>query len=162
MRFTVHFESVQMPLGLEKKTLPSRFSALWTGSSRHLPWVFSYVDDHLIASGTWEENLQKFCATLQQAGLRINPTKCVFVAGVLDCPGPQRVGSSPAPSRGVLAPASATGRDEVFAAVSWPHQILQVVFTRHRRCRADSYWCFPGLSPPSGVVAFHSCPLYRR
>jgi hypothetical protein len=48
---------------------------------RHLPFVFTYLDDHLITKCTLEEHLlhlQQFFQVLQENGLTINPAKCVF------------------------------------------------------------------------------------
>jgi hypothetical protein len=53
---------------------------------RHLPFVFTYLDDHLIASRTLEEHLlhlQQFFQVLQENGLTINPAKCVFAVSSL-------------------------------------------------------------------------------
>jgi hypothetical protein len=52
----------------------------------HLPFVFTYLDDHLIASRTLEEHLEhlsQFFAILQENGLTINPAKCVFAVSSL-------------------------------------------------------------------------------
>jgi hypothetical protein len=46
-----------------------------------LPFVFTYLDDHLISSRTLDEHmehLREFFAVLDQNGLVINPAKCVF------------------------------------------------------------------------------------
>jgi hypothetical protein len=48
---------------------------------RHLPFVFTYLDDHLIASTTMEEHLEHlriFFEILRDNGLTINPSKCSF------------------------------------------------------------------------------------
>jgi hypothetical protein len=45
---------------------------------RHLPFVFTYLDNHLIASRT-----QQFFQVLQENGLTINPAKCVFAVSSL-------------------------------------------------------------------------------
>jgi hypothetical protein len=45
------------------------------------PFVFTYLDDHLIASATLEEHLQypaEYFLVLQDNSLTINPSKCTF------------------------------------------------------------------------------------
>jgi hypothetical protein len=52
---------------------------------KHLPFVFCYLDDLIIASRTLEEHhehLQQIFTILQENGLQINPAKCVFAAAV--------------------------------------------------------------------------------
>jgi hypothetical protein len=49
----------------------------------HFPFLFTYLDDHLIASRTLEEHmdhLSQFFSVLQDNGLTINPAKCTFAA----------------------------------------------------------------------------------
>ncbi len=51
---------------------------------KHLPFMFTYLDDHIIASRTLEEHhehLREFFTILQESCLQINPVKCVFTAG---------------------------------------------------------------------------------
>jgi Reverse transcriptase (RNA-dependent DNA polymerase) len=53
----------------------------------HLPFYFGYLDDHLIASCTLDEHLQHlrtYFQLLQDNGLQINPTKCVFAVAEVD------------------------------------------------------------------------------
>jgi hypothetical protein len=50
---------------------------------KHLPFVFTYLDDHIIASRTLEEHydhLRQFFTILQENGLQINPAKRLFAA----------------------------------------------------------------------------------
>ncbi len=50
---------------------------------KYLPFVFTYLDDHINASCTLEEHydhLRQFFTILQENGLLINPAKCVFAA----------------------------------------------------------------------------------
>jgi cleavage and polyadenylation specificity factor subunit 1 len=75
------FEYVFMPFGLSNAA--QTFQRLMDRLFRHLPFVFTYLDDHLIASRSLEEHmdhLAKFFAVLQDNGLTINPGKCVFAA----------------------------------------------------------------------------------
>jgi hypothetical protein len=73
------FEYLFMPFGLTNAA--QSFQRLMDKLFRHLPFVFTYLDDHLIASRTLEEHLlhlQQFFQVLQENGLTINPAKCVF------------------------------------------------------------------------------------
>jgi hypothetical protein len=48
---------------------------------RKFPWIFSYIDDHLVASRTLEEHklhLRQLFSVLAANGLVINPGKCIF------------------------------------------------------------------------------------
>jgi len=75
------FEYLFMPFGLSNAA--QTFQRLMDKLFRHLPFVFTYLDDHLVASATLEEHLQQleqFFAVLQDNGLTINPEKCVFAA----------------------------------------------------------------------------------
>jgi cleavage and polyadenylation specificity factor subunit 1 len=73
------FEYLFMPFGLTNAA--QSFQRLMDKLFRHLPFVFTYLDDHLIASHTMEEHLlhlQQFFQVCQDNGLTINPAKCVF------------------------------------------------------------------------------------
>ena len=73
------FEYIFMPFGLSN----AAFQRLMDKLFRHLPCVFTYLDDHLIASMKVEEHqlhLKSFFQVLQENGLVINPAKCVFGA----------------------------------------------------------------------------------
>jgi hypothetical protein len=73
------FEYLFMPFGLTNAA--QSFQSLMDKLFRHLLLVFTYLDDHLIASRTLEEHLlhlQQFFQVLQKNGLTINPAKCVF------------------------------------------------------------------------------------
>jgi hypothetical protein len=78
------FEYLFMPFGLTNAA--QSFQRLMDKLFRHLPFVFTYLDDHLIASHTLEEHLlhlQQFFQVLQENGLTINPAKCVFAVSSL-------------------------------------------------------------------------------
>ncbi len=78
------FEYMFMPFGLTNAA--QSFQLLMDKLFRHLPFVFTYLDDHLIASSTLEEHLlhlQQFYQVLQENGLTINPAKCVFAVSSL-------------------------------------------------------------------------------
>jgi hypothetical protein len=50
---------------------------------KHLPFVFCYLDDIIIASHSLEEHIEhlwQIFTILQENGLQINPAKCVFAA----------------------------------------------------------------------------------
>ena len=75
------FEYLFMPFGLSNAA--QTFQRLMDKLFRPLPFVFTYLDDHLVASKTMEEHqqhLSKFFSVLQENGLTINPEKCVFAA----------------------------------------------------------------------------------
>jgi hypothetical protein len=74
------FEYVFMPFGLMKAA--QTFQRLMDRLFRNLPFVFTYLDDQ-IASRTLEEHMEhlsQFFQVLQDNGLTINPSKCVFVS----------------------------------------------------------------------------------
>ena len=78
------FEYLFMPFGLLNAA--QTFQRLMDRLFRHLPFLFSYLDDHLIASATLEEHMQHltlFFQVLQDNGLTINPAKCTFAASSL-------------------------------------------------------------------------------
>ncbi len=78
------FEYLFMPFGLTNAA--QSFQQLMDKLFRHFPFVFTYLDDHLIASRTLEEHLlhlQQFFQVLQENGLTINPAKCVFAVSSL-------------------------------------------------------------------------------
>jgi hypothetical protein len=73
------FEYLFMPSGLTNAA--QSFQRIMDKLFRHLPFVFTYLDDHLNASHTLEEHLlhlQQFLQVLQENGLTINQAKCVF------------------------------------------------------------------------------------
>jgi len=75
------FEYVFMPFGLMNAA--QTFQRLMDSLFGKFPFVFTYLDDHLIASRTMEEHqlhLRDFFQVLQDNGLVINPSKCVFGA----------------------------------------------------------------------------------
>src|SRR5450830_1451924 len=75
------FEYVFMPFGL--KNAAQTFQRLMDRLFRRLPFVFTYLDDNLIASTTLEEHwdhLRQFLSILSENGLQLNPAKCVFAA----------------------------------------------------------------------------------
>ncbi|OBQ34264.1 MAG: hypothetical protein AN484_26765, partial [Aphanizomenon flos-aquae WA102] len=75
------FEYVYMPFGL--KNAAQTFQRLMDRLFRQLPFVFTYLDDNLIASASDEEHmehLEQFFEILADNGLQLNPAKCVFAA----------------------------------------------------------------------------------
>jgi Reverse transcriptase (RNA-dependent DNA polymerase)/RNase H-like domain found in reverse transcriptase/Integrase core domain/Integrase zinc binding domain len=75
------FEYLFMPFGLSNAA--QTFQRLMDKLFKHLPFAFTYLDDHLIASKTMEEHMQHlsvFFTVLQDNGLTINPDKCVFAS----------------------------------------------------------------------------------
>jgi RNase H-like domain found in reverse transcriptase/Reverse transcriptase (RNA-dependent DNA polymerase)/Integrase zinc binding domain/Integrase core domain len=74
-----------MPFGL--KNAAQTFQRLMDKVFRQLHFLFTYLDDHLIASRTPEEHhdhLRQFFELLAANGLQINPEKCVFAATAVD------------------------------------------------------------------------------
>jgi Reverse transcriptase (RNA-dependent DNA polymerase)/RNase H-like domain found in reverse transcriptase/Integrase zinc binding domain/Integrase core domain len=79
------FEYLFMPFGL--KNAAQTFQRLMDKIFRRLEFLFTYLDDHLIASRTLEEHhqhLREFFQLLDENGLQINPEKCVFAATAVD------------------------------------------------------------------------------
>jgi hypothetical protein len=73
------FEYLFMPFGLTNAA--QTFQRLMDRLFGHLPFVFTYLDDHLIASTTMEEHLEHlriFFEILRDNGLTIKPSKCSF------------------------------------------------------------------------------------
>jgi len=78
------FEYLFMPFGLTNAA--QTFQRLMDHLFGHLPVVFTYLDDHLIASRSLEEHMEHlriFFAVLQENGLTINPLKCTFAVSSL-------------------------------------------------------------------------------
>jgi hypothetical protein len=78
------FEYLFMPFGL--KNAAQTFQRLMDRLFRHLPFVFVYLDDILIASHSDAEHLDhlgQVFAILQSNGLQLNPAKCVFASASL-------------------------------------------------------------------------------
>jgi hypothetical protein len=78
------FEYLFMPFGL--RNAAQTFQRLMDKLFRHLSFIFTYLDDHIIASRTLEEHLdhlRQFFTVLQENGLQINPAKCVFAASAV-------------------------------------------------------------------------------
>jgi hypothetical protein len=78
------FEYIFMPFGL--KNAAQTFQRLMDRLFRHLPFVFVYLDDILIASKDPTQHIQHLrlvFEVLQDAGLRINPAKCTFMVSSL-------------------------------------------------------------------------------
>ena len=78
------YEWLRLPFGLCGAA--QTFQRFIDNVLRGLPFVWVYLDDILIASDTPEhhlDNLNQLFSRLQEAGLRINPDKCVFGADSL-------------------------------------------------------------------------------
>ena len=84
------FEYVDMPFGL--RNAAQTFQRLMDRLFSQFGFVFVYLDDILIASRDRAEHLlhlQQVFSTLQSAGLRVNPAKCVFAQQAVDFLGHQ-------------------------------------------------------------------------
>jgi hypothetical protein len=74
------FEYLFMPFGL--RNAAQTFQRFMDSLFKHLPFVFCFLDDIIIASHTLEEHHEHLrqIFTILQNGLQINPAKCVFAA----------------------------------------------------------------------------------
>jgi hypothetical protein len=75
------FEYLFMPFGLRNAT--QTFQRFMDSLLKHLPFVFCYLNDIIIASNSLEEHikhLRQIFTILQENSLQINPAKCVFAA----------------------------------------------------------------------------------
>jgi hypothetical protein len=74
-----------MPFGL--RNAAQTFQRFMDSLLKHLPFVFCYLDDIIIASHSLEEHiehLRQIFTILQENGLQINPAKCVFSAAAVE------------------------------------------------------------------------------
>nr|VZI45142.1 unnamed protein product [Spirometra erinaceieuropaei] len=73
------FEFLRMPFGLRNAS--QTFQRFVDRVLRGLPYVYAYIDDLLVASSTTEEHMEHLATVfdrLQQFGVVLNPSKCVF------------------------------------------------------------------------------------
>ncbi|GFT77145.1 hypothetical protein TNCV_1984371 [Trichonephila clavipes] len=70
------FESTRMQFGLCNAA--ATFQRFIDEVLRNLPFVFVFVDDILVSSSSPEEHLQILFTRLQQYGLSLKPSKCIF------------------------------------------------------------------------------------
>jgi hypothetical protein len=74
-----------MPFGL--RNAAQTFQRFMDRLFKHLPFMFTYLDDHIIANRTLEEHydhLRQFFTILQENGLLINSAKCMFAASAVE------------------------------------------------------------------------------
>jgi hypothetical protein len=79
------FEYLFMPFGL--RNAAQTFQRFMDSLFKHLPFVFCYLDDIIIATHTREEHhehLRQIFTILLENGLQINPAKCVFAAAAME------------------------------------------------------------------------------
>jgi hypothetical protein len=79
------FEFLFMPFGL--RNAAQTFQHFMDSILKHLPFVFCYLDDIIIASNSLEEHnkhLRQIFTILQENSLQINPAKCVFAAAAVE------------------------------------------------------------------------------
>jgi RNase H-like domain found in reverse transcriptase/Reverse transcriptase (RNA-dependent DNA polymerase) len=84
------YEFLFMPFGL--RNAAQSFQRMMDKVFAGLPFVFVYLDDILIASCTWEEQVQhlkKVFALLVENGLKINADKCLFFSSQVEFLGHQ-------------------------------------------------------------------------
>nr|VZI46491.1 unnamed protein product [Spirometra erinaceieuropaei] len=82
------FEFLRMPFGLRNAS--QTFQRFVDRVLRGLPFVYAYIDDLLVASSTTEEHMEHLTTVfdrLQQFGVVLNPSKCVFGVPSLECLG---------------------------------------------------------------------------
>nr|VZI00481.1 unnamed protein product [Spirometra erinaceieuropaei] len=73
------FEFLRMPFGLRNAS--QTFQRFVDRVLRGLPFVYAYIDDLLVATSTTEEHMEHLTTVfdhLQQFGVVLNPSKCVF------------------------------------------------------------------------------------
>lgn len=92
------------PAGFGLTVLPAAFSRRVKSALGNLDGVFSWLDDILIASTTWEEHLATLAVVLNRvkdAGLSVNFSKCIFGAASQEFLGMiiDSTGLHPAPSK---------------------------------------------------------------
>ena len=71
--------------GFGLTVLPATFSRRVKSALGHIDGVFSWLDDILIASSTWEEHLATITLVFNRllaAGLSVNFSKCIFAAAL--------------------------------------------------------------------------------
>ncbi|BHF67818.1 hypothetical protein SprV_0301084700 [Sparganum proliferum] len=79
------FEFLRMPFGLRNAS--QTFQRFVDRVLRGLPFVYAYIDDILVASSTAEEHMEHLATVfdrLQQFGVVLNPSKCVFGVSSLE------------------------------------------------------------------------------
>jgi hypothetical protein len=79
------FEYLFMPFGL--RNAAQTFQRFMDSLFKHLPFMFCYLDDIIIASHTLEEHhehLRQIFTILQENGLQVNPAKCVFTVTAVE------------------------------------------------------------------------------
>nr|VZI45164.1 unnamed protein product [Spirometra erinaceieuropaei] len=73
------FEFLRMPFGLRNAS--QTFQRFVDRVLRGVPFLYAYIDDLLVASSTTEEHMEHLTTVfdrLQQIGVVLNPSKCVF------------------------------------------------------------------------------------
>ncbi|BHF78347.1 hypothetical protein SprV_0602146000 [Sparganum proliferum] len=73
------FEFLRVPFGLRNAS--QTFQRLVDRVLRRLPFVYAYIDDILVASSAAEEHMEHLATVfdrIQQFGVVLNPSKCVF------------------------------------------------------------------------------------
>ncbi|BHF78584.1 hypothetical protein SprV_0602169700 [Sparganum proliferum] len=79
------FDCLRMPFGLHNAS--QTFQRFVDRVLRGLPFVYVYIDDLLVASSTAEEHMEHLASVfdrLQQFGVVLNPSKCVFCVPSLE------------------------------------------------------------------------------
>nr|VZI44021.1 unnamed protein product [Spirometra erinaceieuropaei] len=82
------FKFLRMPFG--RRNASQTFQRFVDRVLCGLPFVYAYIDDLLVASSTTEEHMEHLTTVfdrLQQFGVVLNPSKCVFCVPSLEVPG---------------------------------------------------------------------------
>jgi hypothetical protein len=148
------WEYLFMPFGLTNAA--QTFQRLMDRLFRHLPFVFTYLDDHLIASKTLEEHLEhlsQFFTILQENGLTHQPFQVFFLrrlTQVSRSPGLRRRYRSPGPPCHSHPGFSAASRPERSAAIFRDGKLLQTIPPLHRKNPTAPHR--PSQRQPQGFV----------
>jgi hypothetical protein len=151
------FEYLFMPFGL--RNAAQTFKRFMDSLLKHLPFVFCYLDDIIIASHSLEEHiehLRQIFTILQENGLQINPAKCVFAAAAVEFLGHRVDQDGVRPlQRHVQAISDFPPPQDVKQL----QQFLQEVSSRYRPHAAAAHRRAQGRPQDAGVGAGRRCRL---
>ncbi len=152
----VLFEYLFIPFGL--RNAAQTFQRFMDSLLKHLPFVFCYLNDIIIASHSLEEHiehLRQIFTILHENGLQINPAKCLFAATAVEFLG-HRVdqdGVRPLQRHVQAISDSPPSGCETITAVFRYGEFLQAVPSRYRPHAAAAHRRAQGRPQDSGVAA---------